>query len=127
MTEQDEKQEESSGEPSEEEFDGDVDAADEESVRDLLRGALKESDLELPRRDVLRGVQDKIRARSGGKFYDEGWSTAKHPPTMTYLWTSVIMIVIALGAYAVLASLSGQAAEVLNEPAPIQVVPAKPR
>ncbi len=119
--------EEQRQDPQEEEFDGDAPEEDDPELRALLRGALRGPGSEGPQSDVLRGVQDKIRARSAGKFYADGWSTARHPPTMTYLWTAVVMIVIALASYAVLASLVGEVIEVHNEPAPVQIIAPKPR
>ncbi|HMR81124.1 MAG TPA: hypothetical protein PKD61_38700, partial [Polyangiaceae bacterium] len=105
--------------------DADLDE-DSDAMRSLLRGAFdKEESAGEPHADVLRGVQDKLRKRSGGKFYADGWSTARHPPTMTYLWTSMIMLAVVVIAYAVLAPLVDEAKEVLNEPAPVQLIPPK--
>jgi predicted PurR-regulated permease PerM len=42
--------------------------------------------------DVLAGFQKKVRERSDGKFYADGWSTARHPPVNTYLVTSILML-----------------------------------
>ncbi|HEX4336305.1 MAG TPA: hypothetical protein VH062_10360 [Polyangiaceae bacterium] len=94
--------------------DGDAD------VRNLLRGALREEPATV---DVLAGVQKKLRERSGGKFYADEWSTAKQPPTLTFLVTSALMLAMIVIAYAVLAPLRGQAASVKTEPAPIDVLP----
>jgi hypothetical protein len=98
--------------------------ADEAGVRALLRGALKKED-RAP--DVLAGVQKKLRERSGGKFYEDAWSTAKAPPTLTFLATSALMLVIVALAYAVLAPLRGKAASVKNEPAAVEVIMPAPR
>ena len=47
-------------------------------MRDLLRGALDLKKEEPPPDSAfLRGVQKRLRDRSGGKFYADGWSTAK--------------------------------------------------
>ena len=89
-------------------------------VRDLLKGALG---AEPPPVDVLSGVQKKLRERSGGKFYADEWSTARKPPTLTFLVTSALMLVFVLIAYAVLAPLRGHAEGVQTEPAPIDVLP----
>ncbi len=114
--------EQDAAEAAEEGFDADGFGEDDEELRDLLKGALAKDEEPNPRSDVLRGVQKRLRERSGGKFYADGWSTAKHPPTMTYLWTSVIMLAIALVAYAMLGSLVGEAVEVHNEPAPVRIL-----
>jgi hypothetical protein len=97
-------------------------AEPEESLRSMLRGALRE---EGPAPDVLAGVQKKIRERSKGKFYADGWSTAKHPPLNTYLITSLIMLAILAVSYALLSPLVGSPEPVRNQPAPIQIIPAK--
>ncbi len=100
----------------------------ESKMRDLLRGALDLKKEEPPPDSAfLRGVQKRLRDRSGGKFYADGWSTAKHPPTYTYLWTSVLMLAIVLAVYATLTSLVGEAADVENQPAPVQIVFPKSR
>jgi hypothetical protein len=89
-------------------------------VQRLLRGALRGEPASV---DVLSGVQKKLRERSGGKFYADEWSTAKQPPTLTFLVTSALMLGAILLAYAVLAPLRGQAESVKTEPAPIDVLP----
>ena len=43
--------------------------------------------------ELLQGVQRRIRTRSRGKFYGDGWSTAKSPRS-TYLVTSLLMLVL---------------------------------
>lgn len=109
------------GRAHEEGDDGDGDDDDDEELRRLLRGALS-SEEPSPSSDVLAGVQKRLRERSRGKFYADGWSTERHPPTMTYLWTSLIMLAIALVLWAALGSLSGEALEVNNEPAPVRII-----
>ncbi len=99
---------------------------DDGELRDLLRGAFRDDGAQEPQADVLRGVQERIRKRSGGKFYADGWSTAKHPPTYTYLVTSVIMLVIAVLTYVVLSPTVGEPVEVKNEPAPVHIVLPRP-
>ena len=105
-----------------------LDEEAESKMRDLLRGALDLKKEEPPPDSAfLRGVQKRLRDRSGGKFYADGWSTAKHPPTYTYLWTSVLMLAIVVAVYATLTSLVGEAADVENQPAPVQIVFPKSR
>jgi hypothetical protein len=67
-------------------------ALDEADVRDLLRSALAPPPNTAPP-DLLRGVQRRIRRRSRGKFYGDGWSTARAPRS-TYLVTSLVMLVL---------------------------------
>lgn len=98
-----------------------LDAPSERAVRDLLRDALGTPE-QVP--DLTRGVQQKIREQSGGKFYADGWSTMKHPPLNTYLVTSLMMLFVLLVIYALLAPLSGAPVSA-PPPKPIQVLPLK--
>ena len=96
-------------------------AADaDESVRSMLRGALREEE---PPPNVLAGVQKRIRERSRGKFYADGWSTAKHPPLNTYLVTSLLMLAVLAVSYMLLSPLVGSPEPVRNQPAPVQLIP----
>jgi hypothetical protein len=52
-----------------------------------------------PRVDVLRGVQERLRVRSRGKFYADGWSTREEEPRSTYLVTALFMLVVAVALY----------------------------
>lgn len=72
---------------------------DEVDVRELLRGALQPP--ETPPRDLLRGVQRRIRTRSRGKFYADGWSTTRSPRSL-YLTTSILMLVMIAFVFLVL-------------------------
>lgn len=65
---------------------------DEVDLKDALRGALRPPPGAVAP-SLLSGVQRKLRLRSRGKFYGDGWSTAESPKT-TYLITSVIMLVL---------------------------------
>jgi hypothetical protein len=67
-------------------------ALDEVDMRDLLRSALAPPPGAVAP-DLLHGVQRKLRRRSRGKFYGDGWSTARTPRS-TYLFTSVLMLVL---------------------------------
>ncbi len=96
----------------------------DEEMQSLLRGALKSRE---PESDLLRGVQARIRERSRGKFYDDGWSTAEHPPIYTYLLTTALMLAVLFVIYAVLVPTAGEPEPVKSEPAPVQVVPRRPR
>jgi hypothetical protein len=96
---------------------------DDERLRSAVRGALRVSD-EPP--DVLAGFQKKVRERSDGKFYADGWSTARHPPVNTYLVTGLMMLLALLVIYGLLAALSGAPAPVKNQAAPVNVVAPAP-
>ena len=78
---------------------------DEVDVRELLRGALREPDA--PQKPILREVQRRIRKRSRGKFYGDGWSTARSPRS-TYLITSVLMLALIALVFLVLIPWSTQ-------------------
>ena len=97
-----------------------LDDDEEARMRELVRGAMKAPTDDSA--DVLTGFQRKIRQRSRGKFYADGWSTSKEPPISTYLVTSLVMLAIIFVVYAVLGPLSGAAVQV-SPPAPVRVVP----
>jgi hypothetical protein len=101
-----------------------VDLEEDERLRSMLRGALRVSD-ESP--DVLAGFQKKVRERSEGKFYADGWSTARHPPVNTYLVTGLMIWGALAVIYALLSPLSGDAEKVRNQAAPINVVAPAPK
>lgn len=65
---------------------------DEVEMRDILRKALRPPPGSVAP-ELLEGVQKKLRTRSKGKFYGDGWSTARSPRS-TYLVTSVLMLVL---------------------------------
>jgi hypothetical protein len=72
--------------------DEDAVGLDEVDVRELLRSALAPPKGAVAP-ELLQGVQRRIRTRSRGKFYGDGWSTAKSPRS-TYLVTSLLMLVL---------------------------------
>lgn len=80
---------------------GDVEI-DEVDVRDLLRAAL-EPPPPKPKQDavLLKGVQRRLRVRSKGKFYADGWSTSRSPRS-TYLVTSIFMLLLIAFVFLVL-------------------------
>jgi hypothetical protein len=73
--------------------------------------------------DVLRGVQGRLRERSGGKFYGDGWSTLRHPPFATFFITSLMMLAIVAIVYAILVPLVGDPVELPEQPEPVNVIP----
>jgi hypothetical protein len=92
---------ETSGAPADEGAEGDVEL-DEVDVRDLLRAAL-EPPPPKPKQEtvMLKGVQRRLRVRSKGKFYADGWSTSRSPRS-TYLVTSVFMLLLIAFVFLVL-------------------------
>lgn len=69
---------------------------DDDEVRSLLRQAMSVDRSKPPR--VLPGVQRKLRERSRGKFYADGWSTGRSPRS-TYFVTSLVMLLILVAMY----------------------------
>jgi len=98
---------------------------DGEELADDLLTALKGGDEGPQTPDVLAGFQKKLRERSGGKFYEDGWSTSRHAPTNTYLITSLMMLAVLGVIYALLAPLSGEPVPVDNTPQPVQIISPK--
>jgi hypothetical protein len=87
--------------PGEPELDEEAQAVlDEVDMRDILRSALAPPPGAVAP-DLLRGVQRKLRRRSRGKFYGDGWSTARSPRS-TYLFTSLLMLALILFVFLVL-------------------------
>ncbi len=101
-------------------------ADENEELAADLRSALKGGVTEETPPDVLAGFQKKLRERSGGKFYEDGWSTIRHPPINTYLITSLMMLAILGVIYALLAPLSGEPTPVQNTPQPVQIISPAP-
>jgi hypothetical protein len=70
-------------------------------VRDLLKRAFATETLAKSAPDILRGVQRRIRARSRGKFFSDGWSTMQ--ARLAYLLVALItLLLVALAYYALL-------------------------
>jgi len=82
---------------------------DEVDVRDLLRAAL-EPPPPKPKQEavLLKGVQQRLRVRSRGKFYADGWSTSRSPRS-TYLITSIFMLILIAFVFLVLIPWSNSA------------------
>jgi hypothetical protein len=103
--------------------DPDIDPNEDARLRSLLRGALDAVPEESP--DVLRGVQRKLRERSGGKFYADGWSTTRYAPISTFFVTSLMMLSFIVFIYFVIHPLSGSPEMVKSVPTPFQIVPSR--
>jgi hypothetical protein len=73
---------------------------DEVDVRELLRSALRPPPGAVAP-DLVRGVQRRLRTRSRGKFYGDGWSVARTPRS-TYLVTSIVMLILIVFVFFVL-------------------------
>ena len=74
----------------------------EESTQASVRAILHRAQIRRhPEVDLLNGVQRRIRERSRGRFYADGWSR-RTSPTSTYVVTSILMLVILSLVYFVL-------------------------
>jgi hypothetical protein len=76
------------------------DSEDGRAIASLVKRSL--GDLPLPQGEgeVLRGVQRKLRQRSHGKFYGDGWSTTNQ--RMSYVLVAIVMLVVMGIAYVAL-------------------------
>jgi hypothetical protein len=77
------------------------DAPESEAVRDLVKRALANDTLASNPPDILRGVQRRIRARSRGKFFADGWSTAHSRPAYVLI-ALITLLIVGLAYYALL-------------------------
>lgn len=80
---------------------------DDVDMRDLLKSALAPPPGSVAP-SILPGVQKKLRRRSQGKFYGDGWSTAT-APRQTYLVTSIVMLALIAFVFLVLIPWGGGA------------------
>jgi|SRR5690606_21517392 len=94
----------------------------EAGLRDLMKQAFAEETDDESSVDVLQGFQRKLRDRSGGKFYRDGWSTSRHPPFATYFITSLMMLAVIAVIYAILTPLAGDPIPKSPEPKPVRVI-----
>jgi hypothetical protein len=84
--------------------DGSADRDEEQDDKDgralasLVKRSLGDASL-APKTEgaVLRGVQRKLRQRSRGKFYGDGWSTTN--ARMSYVLVAIVMLVVVGIAY----------------------------
>ena len=75
-------------------------APPDDELSQWMRNAFQKEEPQ-PGVDVLGGVQQRLRERSGGKFYKDGWSTTRHPPFATYFITALLMLVAVVLVYAI--------------------------
>jgi hypothetical protein len=74
------------------------DSRDDDAMRALLKRSLDDKGHAAPPpRELLRGVQRRIRTRSRGRFFADGWSTSN--TRINYALVAVIMLVIIGLAY----------------------------
>ncbi len=103
MSDEPEKQDESSRKPERREgsvANDDTSPESEGSANDPMRALLKRSlskEAPAPNKPILREVQRKIRQRSKGKFFSDGWSTTA--AKVNYALVAVLMLLIVAVAY----------------------------
>ena len=68
-----------------------------EALRALVRRALADDVIAPETPDILRGVQRRIRKRSRGKFFADGWSTTQS--RMAYVLVALITLLLVGVAY----------------------------
>jgi hypothetical protein len=74
------------------------DSHDDDAMRALLKRSLDvKAPAAVPPRELLRGVQRRIRTRSRGRFFADGWSTSSS--RVNYALVAVIMLIIVGIAY----------------------------
>jgi hypothetical protein len=83
--------------------DDERESKDSLAIADLVKRSIGGPPSAEDARDILVGVQRKLRQRSRGKFYGDGWSTAN--TRMSYVVISIVMLVIIGVAYFVLGSM----------------------
>ena len=77
-------------------------AGPDEAVQETVRSILHRAKIRRnPEIDLLPGVQRRIRERSRGRFYADGWSR-RGSATSTYVVTSLLMLFILVLVYFVL-------------------------
>ncbi|HEY3819036.1 MAG TPA: hypothetical protein VGL81_17825 [Polyangiaceae bacterium] len=70
---------------------------DDELVRNLLKRTLATDVVAKDPPDLLRGVQRRIRRRSRGKFFGDGWSTSQ--AKIGYVLVALVTLVLVALAY----------------------------
>jgi hypothetical protein len=71
------------------------------AVRELVKRALSKDALAPGAPDLLRGVQRRIRKRSRGKFFADGWSTMQ--TRLGYLLVALVTLLLVAIVYYFLA------------------------
>ncbi|MGH7281099.1 MAG: hypothetical protein ACRELY_06215 [Polyangiaceae bacterium] len=70
---------------------------DSGAMRALLQRAMKKEEAEKPAPNLLPAVQRKIRKRSKGKFFADGWSTQN--ARVSYVLIAMLMLGVVILAY----------------------------
>lgn len=73
------------------------DDREDEAMRGLLKRALADDVVAKDTPDLLAGVQRRIRKRSRGKFFGDGWSTGQ--ARIGYVLVALVTLVLVAVAY----------------------------
>jgi hypothetical protein len=73
------------------------DEREDEAMRGLLKRALATDVVAKDAPDLLHGVQRRIRRRSRGKFFADGWSTGQ--AKIGYVLVALVTLVLVAVAY----------------------------
>jgi hypothetical protein len=73
------------------------DEGEDEAMRGLLKRALAEDVVARDAPDLLQGVQRRIRKRSRGKFFADGWSTGQ--AKIGYVLVALVTLLLVAVAY----------------------------
>ncbi len=79
---------------------------DSQAMRELLKRALAADEGAGDSRDLLAGVQRRIRNRSRGKFFGDGWSTTQ--ARASYVFVALITLLLVALAYFALGPITAQ-------------------
>ena len=77
-----------------------IDEKDEPALSALLKKSLSadaEKEAPIDDKKLLQGVQRKLRKRSKGKFYGDGWSTSQSK--LNYALVAAVMLVTIVAVY----------------------------
>jgi hypothetical protein len=84
--------------------DDERDSKDSLALAELVKRSLGHASVDKDAPDLLVGVQRKLRQRSRGKFYGDGWSTTN--TRTSYVLVSVAMLIVLAVAYFALGPVS---------------------
>lgn len=73
------------------------DDSEDLAMRELVKRVLATEAIAKDPPDILRGVQRRIRKRSRGKFFADGWSTA--PTRMGYVVVALLTLLLVAFVY----------------------------
>lgn len=76
-----------------------ADEADDDAMRALLKRSLAGTGSAAEPKEMLRGVQKRLRTRSRGKFYGDGWSLSSSRTSYIAI-AAGMLIVIAIAYFA---------------------------